>query len=179
MGDRDFIARLRRGDAAAWQELIERFGRLVYHIVRARLGGRAGADIDDLVYELWADLVKDNYRALAGIGPPYDLKAYLAVSARRRAIDYVRATRRAVVSLDTAGAVPVAAPEPDPAVDPARVRALGVAMKTLSKREQTLVRLFYEEGLKYRQIAAATGISMNSIGPTLQRAVEKLRSAVQ
>lgn len=176
MGDRDLIAELRRGNAAAWQELLDRYGRLVYHIVRARLRGRAPeADIDDLVYELWADLVKDQYKALAAIGPPHDLKAYLAVSARRRAIDYARRPRRAVpLEADAA-----AAPEPEPGVDPAQVKALSDAMKTLTKKEQTLVRLFYEEDLKYREIARATGISMNSIGPTLQRAVEKLRSAVR
>jgi RNA polymerase sigma factor (sigma-70 family) len=176
VGDRDLISQLRRGDAAAWQQLVERYGRLVYHIVRSRLHGRApDADIDDLVYELWADLVEDQYKALAAIGPPYDLKAYLAVSARRRAIDYARRPRRAV-PLD---ADATAAPESEAVADPAQVRALGEAMKTLSKKEQTLVRLFYEEELKYREIARATGISMNSIGPTLQRAVEKLRSAVR
>lgn len=176
MGDRDLIAQLRGGSPAAWQELLDRYGRLVFHIVRSRLGGRASdADVDDLVYELWADLVQDDYKALAAIGPPYDLKAYLAVSARRRAIDFARRPRRAV-PLDEESA---AAPEPTAAADPAQARALSEAMRTLSRREQTLVRLFYHEGLKYREIARATGISMNSIGPTLQRAVEKLRSVVQ
>lgn len=191
MDDRDLIEALRRGDPAAWREFLDRYLKLACHVVRRTLQsylGRADEhDVDDIVYEIWQVLVKEKYRALAAIGAPYDLKAFLAVSARRKAIDFVR-RRKPTLSIDRAlgeeGDESFAARMPDareeaPAADPAEVRALGEAMKRLGSRERLMVRMFYQKGLKYREIARATGVPMNSIGPTLQRAVEKLRELVK
>lgn len=191
MEDRTLIEALRRGDPAAWRELLDRYLKLVCHVVRrtlqAYLGRADEHDVDDLVYELWQTLVKDKYRALAALGAPYDLKAFLAVSARRKAIDFVRG-RKPTLSIDRAlgdeGDESFAARIADDregAVEatPAEVRALGEAMKRLGGRERLIVRMFFMKGLKYREIARATRVPMNSIGPTLQRAVEKLRDLVK
>jgi RNA polymerase sigma factor (sigma-70 family) len=49
------------------------------------------------------------------------------------------------------------------------------ALRELSSKERIIVQLFYLKGKKYREIARLTGMNMNSIGPTLLRAVEKMR----
>jgi RNA polymerase sigma factor (sigma-70 family) len=51
-------------------------------------------------------------------------------------------------------------------------------MRSLNARERTLVELFFLQGKKYREIAALTGVAQNSIGPTLGRALSKLRTAL-
>jgi len=49
------------------------------------------------------------------------------------------------------------------------------ALEELNDRERTLVRLYFLQGKKYRQIADLTGIPRNSIGATLCRALAKMR----
>ena len=53
------------------------------------------------------------------------------------------------------------------------------ALKTLTPREQNAVRLFFLHDRKYREIAALTGMPQNSIGPTLARALVKLRKIIE
>jgi RNA polymerase sigma factor (sigma-70 family) len=188
--DRELVLALRRGDPKAWQTLLDRYLRLMAHVARETLRLHrvlhTEDDVDDLVYEVLHNLVRDQYRALAAIGEPYDLKAYLAVAVRRKAIDFARRPRGARVSLDAetderGGALGdlVAAPEEEDGdaieATPERLAAVRRAMARLAPRERLLVRLFNLNGMKYRQIAQRTGIPINSIGPTLRRAIEKLR----
>ena len=188
-GDQELIEALRRGTSGAWQNLCDRYLRLVFFVVRKTLStyGRlhADADVEDITFDLFHSLVKDDYRALGTIGPPYDLKNWLAVSARRRAIDFVRKKRPDSVSLDqtrdeemSLGNI-LAAPEQEASpLDDARLKAVQKAMSTLAAKERIVVQLFYMKGKKYREIAKITGININSISPTLTRAVEKLQKCL-
>lgn len=191
MTDRDLVLALRRGDAAAWDELLRRYLRLVAHVVRETLRTYlrtvSEPDVEDLVYELLAALVRDQYRALASLGEPYDLRAYLAVSARRKAIDFVRRPASPISldqSVDREGEMSLAETLADPKADapdgvpttPEAWKAFETAFRQLAPRERLVVKLFYLKQKKYREIARATGIPMNSVGPTLGRAVEKLRA---
>ncbi len=49
------------------------------------------------------------------------------------------------------------------------------ALSRLSRRDQKLLRLFFFEGKKYRQIALELGVSVNSVGPLLSRATQAAR----
>jgi RNA polymerase sigma factor (sigma-70 family) len=189
MGDRELVEALRRGQSSAWAELLGLYLKLVYHVVRRTLaaGGRASEqDVEDVTNDFLGSLVKDHYRARGTLGEPYDLKAWLAVGARRRAIDFVRRRRLASVSLDDASgpgegtlAEAISAPEP-PAAAPAEEyrAAVAGALAVLNPKERLAVQLFYLDGKKYREIARITGMNANSIGPTLLRAVEKMQKAL-
>jgi RNA polymerase sigma-70 factor (ECF subfamily) len=178
VGDKELVAALRAGQNQAWTHLVDRYLRLVCFVVRRtlhRLGlSPSEADVEDVAFELFESLVRDNYRALAGLREPYDLKAWLSVSARRRAIDFAR-RRKETVSLDG----PVRAPAADPPVEleetPCR-EALRRSLEVLNERERAVVESFYFDGRSYREIADRVGINPNSIGPTLLRAVDKIRS---
>lgn len=177
MGDKDLLDALRRGQNSAWEELVNRYLRLVHFVVRRTLagysGGRADEDVEDITHDLFQFLVKDNYRALGTIEAPYDLKAWLAITARRRAIDFARKRKLSAVPLDEARE---AAPATEEQAAPAdRSQAVTDSLASLNPRERLLVQLFYLDGRKYREIAQITGIPMNSIGATLLRAVEKMQ----
>ena len=187
-GDRKLIEGLRRGEAGAWQQLSDRYLRLVYHVVGKTLAtyGRrvSQADVEDITFDLFQALVQDNYRLLGTIGPPYELKAWLAVSARRRAIDFVRKKKLETVSLDDTRheeARPLGSLIPSGEEEDTGGRAAGAqaaihrAMEALSAKERIVVQLFYLKGKKYREIAKVTGVNINSISPTLMRAVEKMQ----
>lgn len=190
MGDRDLIDALRRGRNEAWSELVDRYLKLVYHVVRKTLAAYArqvvDQDVEDLTNDLFQSLVEDGYRVLGTIGPPYDLKAWLAISARRRAIDFARRRRVSSISLDEGGdgdpakaGLVEARPESDPRREAELRAAVGEAMRELNPRERVVVRLFYLQGKKYREISRITGINANSISPTLTRAVEKIQKSMK
>jgi RNA polymerase sigma factor (sigma-70 family) len=178
VGDKELVAALRTGQNQAWTQLVDRYLRLVLFVVRrtlVRLGlSPSEADVEDVAFELFESLVRDNYRALADLREPYDLNAWLAVSARRRAIDFAR-RRKETVSLDG----PLSAVAADPAAEPEEKpyrKALRKSLEVLNERERAVVESFYFDGRSYRKIADRVGINLNSIGPTLLRAVEKIRS---
>lgn len=182
MRDKELVTALRAGQNQAWTQLVDRYLRLVCFVVRRtlqRLGlSPSEADVEDVAFELFESLVRDNYRALAALREPYDLKAWLAVSARRRAINFVR-RRKETVSLDeptlTTAAPPADSPQEEP--DPTSYReALRQSLEVLNERERAVVEGFYFDGRSYREISDGVGINLNSIGPTLLRAVEKIRS---
>lgn len=191
-GDRTLIGDLRKGRPGAWEDLCRKYLRLVHHVVRRTLAayGRleTDADVEDVVFDLFHSLVKDDYRLLGSIGPPYDLKAWLAVSGRRRAIDFVRKKRVASKSLDEpidAGGsalgnlLAARTRAVGPEMDAAQMEAARKALQALPARDRLVVRLFYLKGKKYRDVARITGMKMNSIGPTLMRAVERMQRFLQ
>lgn len=170
MGDKELIDALRRGQNSAWAELVDRYIRLVQHVIRKTLPDCPSQDVEDITHDLFQSLVKDGYRVLGTIEAPYDLKAWLAISARRRAIDFARKRKLAAVPLDGST---VAAPEEPPPAEASH--AVTESLAILNDRERQVVQLFYLDGKKYREIAQITGINMNSISPTLVRAVEKMQ----
>ncbi len=56
--------------------------------------------------------------------------------------------------------------------DTSRLRGL---VKSLPERQRELVRLKFEAGLSYRDIAAATGLTVSNVGTLLHHAVQSLR----
>ena len=193
MEDRDLIAACVEGDEHAWQQVTDKYLRLVYHVVRRTLNPYSGnvseQDVEDVTSELFHSLVRDNYRLLKSIGEPFDLKAWLAISARRRAIDFIRKKKLSAVSLDAQlspgsedGRVGdlLAAPEaPDddtggPGKKADLLKIMAEALKDLSPKERLIVQLFYFKNKKYREIAEILRIPLNSVGPMLVRAMGKL-----
>jgi RNA polymerase sigma-70 factor (ECF subfamily) len=187
MGDQELIEALRRGQNSAWAELVEKYIRLVHHVVRNTLACysrvRLDQDVEDIAHDLFQALVRDNYRVLGTIEAPYDLKAWLAISARRRAIDFARKRKLAAISLDQArednvalgATAPAASPGTDEAPPEEQNLAVHESLAILSAKERLVIQLFYLDGKKYREISRITGMNMNSISPTLARAVEKMQ----
>jgi RNA polymerase sigma-70 factor (ECF subfamily) len=76
----------------------------------------------------------------------------------------------------TLAAAPDESAGPDTALvrkdDAGRLRGL---IGSLPERERELVRLKFEGGLSYKDIAAATGLSVSNVGYLLHHAVQTLR----
>ena len=52
------------------------------------------------------------------------------------------------------------------------------AMQMLTTREQEVLRLKFQDGLKYREIAAVMGVSVSSVSELMQRAIVRLTGAL-
>jgi RNA polymerase sigma factor for flagellar operon FliA len=60
-----------------------------------------------------------------------------------------------------------------------RVATLARAIATLPERDQTLLSLYYVEGLTYREIAKIFGVSEPRISQLRGRALRRLREAIE
>ena len=49
----------------------------------------------------------------------------------------------------------------------------------LSDNKRSVVMIFFQEGLSYKEISEVTGLSMSNVGMLLHRALKKLRSLIE
>jgi RNA polymerase sigma-70 factor, ECF subfamily len=179
--DSVLLQRLLRNDPTAWREIVTQYSGLLLAISRRTFLGYgylpANQDCEDVVAEVWCNLLENNRAVVRRcLARGYFLPT-LQVLARNRSIDMLR--RRKLISVPMADEEnTLAAPEPELVVDPDRAALLPKALEVLSPKEKTLVQLFFLQEKKYREIERLTGIPQNSIGPTLARALLKLRKAI-
>lgn len=174
--------RCRRGDASAWEELVQQYVRLV-HSVPVR-HGLAPDEVEDVAQDVFLALAKN----LNQIENPDALPGWLSTTARRLSWRAVQKSRRESPVDEDALA----------AVAEARSNVLNISqMPTMSEllhgweRQEILAQGFQHLGERcrdllsmiflapsepsYDDISQALGISKGSIGPTRNRCLEKLR----
>jgi RNA polymerase sigma-70 factor (ECF subfamily) len=152
--ERAMTARIVAGDDRALEAVVDRYGPLV-HAIAARLVGREhAADVTQEVFlTLWTK--PDAYHPDAGA-----LRTFLAVAARRRAIDELRSRgRRAARELRTAAGGADASPDAEDAaitkMSTTRVRA---ALAKLPDEQRWAIELAYYGGLTCTDVARVCGI---------------------
>ncbi len=173
--DEEPIADLLRAAAAgsrpAWDAIVERYGRLVWSVVRGfRLDDAAAADVTQTV---WLRLVEHCDR----IRDPERLPGWLAATARNEAMRVSNKQRRQIPSefeFDIADDNTPTAVEH--LVDFELKKAVLQAFAQLPEEGQQLLRLLCTDPpLDYQTIAEVMGRPVGSIGPTRARLLEKLR----
>lgn len=182
--DEELLARWRRGDARAMDELVDRHGASVYAFVRRLAGG--DAPVDDLVQDAWLRVL----RGAAGFDGRSRFTTWLFAVVRSAVIDALRRRRRALDrGLEAAGhgggGGDDERPGPDP-VDPgppvldkvARRELSGlveqaVADLTPAQREVFLLR----EGtdLSFTEISTALGLPRDTVKSRMRYALTHVR----
>ena len=162
------------GDKRSWDALVEEFGRLIWAVARAhRLHD---ADAADVAQATWLRL----FEHLDRLTDPSRVGAWLATTARRECLRVLREHQRHLPwgddvpereSPDTPPGAALLAGERD--------EALWRGFSRLRPSDQALLRLLTADPPPaYEEISAALGMPIGSIGPTRQRALERLRQAL-
>lgn len=177
----ELLRRLLDHDAAAWRELVEGYTGFLLAMSRrtfASYGVRTdGQDFEDAVADVWKNLLENDLRLVRQCIERGNFVQTLQVLVRNRSIDLMRKRQNATIALNEGHAVTQpAAASTEADLEPGE---LARAMGELTARERTLVNLFFLQRKKYREISALTGIPQNSIGPTLARAVARLRQSLK
>jgi len=177
--DRDLLDRCLDRQAEAWEEFVDRFAglliRSVDHAATSR-GVRLDASTrEDLAGEILVALIRDDFAVLRRFRRRASLATYLTVIARRVA-------GRSLLSPRFRG--PTVSRNLDPIDEKIRARfddveQVGRLLGELGDVESRVVQAYYLHGRSYREIARETGLSENSIGPTLARARRKMLAAIE
>jgi RNA polymerase sigma-70 factor (ECF subfamily) len=171
-----------RHEAGAWRAFVDRFLGLIFHVVE-RTSQMVGmplrsADVEDVAAEVLLQVIKNDFAVLRRFRRQSSLATYLTVIARRVCLHELN--RR------SAQRMPVQAPdrpqaEPDRLTAPAMFSQLENEEEVerllgrLPAPERHVVRLFYLEGHTYQEISSELGIPVNTLGPMLFRARQRLR----
>jgi RNA polymerase sigma factor (sigma-70 family) len=159
------------GDQSAWNGLVQEFGGMIWAVARAhRL---RDADASDVSQATWLRLLEH----LGQLKDPARVGAWLATTARRECLRVLRENERRVLYGDDAPEYesPDMAPA-DVVLLSERDEALRQSFDRLRASDRALLRLLMAEPRPpYEEIAAALDMPIGSIGPTRQRALERLR----
>lgn len=154
------------GDPAAWRRLVDLYSGWVLRVARASMrrlsGASSEADAEDACAEVFRQLVERDRAQLRSLRPPYNLRAWLALIARRTCGKLVR--RKGVIA------------EPRETAAPAPAAPFGELLTKLQPADRLLLELFFVHNCPYDEIASILGISVESVGKQKTRALEKLKN---
>jgi RNA polymerase sigma factor (sigma-70 family) len=165
------------GDAAAWNQLVERYGRLVYSI--AVRSGLTPTDADDAFQTVFTIL----FKKLGECRQRERLGAWLTTITRREVwrISRARGALADVEGDDALLAHPSAEPLPERVLESLEEQnLLRQALARLGDRcRQLLQRLYMDaEPVPYAEISRQFAMPEGSIGPTRARCLERLRTVL-
>ncbi|MFN0130157.1 MAG: RNA polymerase sigma factor [Verrucomicrobiales bacterium] len=106
------------------------------------------------------------------------LAPWLFTVCKNRVIDLHRKSSR-LVPMDSAiiESIPASHPAPDTALDRKdTARQLRQMIEELPEKQRHVLKLKFESGLSYKEIAAATGLTTSNIGWIIHQAVQSLRT---
>ena len=144
--------------------LMQRYTGLVWSVAAGYLGDPE--DIKECVNDTFAEFYRQRERFDPEKG---SLKQFLAIIARRRAIDRLRSSgRRETVPLSEG--IPIR-----DEVSPEDRAALDAALESLTEEEAAIIRMKYYGGMSFREIAASLDLPYETVKKRHQRGLGKMK----
>ena len=165
----------RAGDARAMDELVRLMTPVLWHVVRAY--GLERTLAEDVVQTTWLALVRSH----DSVADPQAISGWLTVTARREAWRVAKQHRIATATADEVldPMLPHEQSTEELVADADEAARLWTALATLTDRCQRLLRVVaFDDRPDYASIAADLDMPIGSIGPTRQRCLAKLRTAL-
>jgi RNA polymerase sigma-70 factor, ECF subfamily len=166
------LQRVARGDKAAVQECIDRFGGLVWSLARRFCYN--SSDSEDAVQEIFLDL----WRSAGRYDPSVASEAtFVAMISRRRLIDRRRrASRQPTVAELQPNSAEAGSSAVGSTLDVAEdARAAVEALESLRPEQQRVLRLSIYQGLSHEKIAEATGLPLGTVKTHVRRGLIRIR----
>jgi RNA polymerase sigma-70 factor (ECF subfamily) len=180
-GDRDLLKRCLHHEPGAWNDFVDRYMGLVYHVIHHTAHLRSmplrPEDVEDLAAEVLLQIVANDYAVFRQFRGQSSLATYLTVIARRICVQELarRAAARDVQPKADGRRLPEPEEPPRAGVGLETLEEVGQLLKKLPARERSVVRLYYLEGRTYEEIATELSVPINSIGPILSRARKRMK----
>jgi RNA polymerase sigma-70 factor (ECF subfamily) len=178
--DRELLELCLQRKPRAWENFVDRFMGLLVHVVNHTAQARSirltPHNRDDLIAEVFLELLRNDFAILRNFRGQSSLATYLTVVARRivvnRLLDKHWPTRLGEVAAAFHN-VPDSQTSFEHHFD--NQDEVEQLLRVLHGAEAQVVRMYHLEGKSFREISTALGMPENSIGPILSRARNKLR----
>lgn len=169
------LPRIAAGDLQAVTECLDRYGGLVWSIVRRSLKDHAQAE--DVVQEVFISL----WKAAAAFNPERASEsAFVSTIARRRLIDRHRSMQRQP-QLDSIEDVVVSAEDAalqrvdlDDEAGPAIA-----ALQQLKPEQRKFMEMWFVGGMTHSEIATSTGVPLGTVKSQIRRGILRARELLQ
>jgi RNA polymerase sigma-70 factor (ECF subfamily) len=174
----ELVARVARGDEAAFGQLYDAYAGLAFGLIRRILREKEAAEevLQEVFWQVWREA--GTFDAARG-----SAEAWLLMRAKTRAIDKLRSMRRKeqtfVAPVDEATARPA---EPrrdeDPALAAEDRTLVGGALDRLPAAQRQVIELAFYEGLTQAEIATRLGEPLGTVKTRARLGLERLRGLV-
>jgi RNA polymerase sigma-70 factor (ECF subfamily) len=167
------LARVAAGDAGAVGEFMDRYGALVWSLVRSRI--RNVADAEDATQEIFIELWKHAGRYDPSVASE---AVFVAMIARRRLVDRLRALgRQPPIEQIDEEQLPLLAPLEleDKHANAFDVALAAKAVGELDEAQREVVLLGVVQGMSHAEIAEATGKPLGTVKTQLRRGLHRVR----
>lgn len=177
--DRNLIERCIARHPGSWEAFVDQYLGVILHAVNHSAQSRSvrlsESDREDLVADVFTQLIANDFGLLRKFRGESQFATYLTVIARRIIVrDLLKRKKLATLA---SGAETLAGSTPPPEERLSNSEEIERLLKGLKGAEADVVRLYHLEGKSYQEISHTTGMPENSVGPTLSRAREKLRTS--
>lgn len=175
--DAEIVKRCRKGDQTAWDELVERYQRLIFAIPRrAGLTEEQAADVFQEVFLTLFEKIDD-------IKQPEKVRSWMVTTAKFKTWATVRGSKgfyspATEEEMDAEmAAIAVKTPLADDVlIELEEQHIIRNALKQIDERCQTILSMIYlnEPASTYVEVASAIGVGETSISPLRARCLKKL-----
>ena len=170
--DTDLVKGLVGNDAAAWQALTTRYGRLIQsciHRVISRFPSVVRADdAGEILSMLYVQLLANDRNKLRSFAPERGCKlgTWLGLLASHTAYDFLRSIRRVPRGVELTEAEELATDTPDPSeltLRSERASSVAAVLAEFTHKDREFVDLYFGEGLGPDEVARRMGISVKTV----------------
>ncbi len=175
--DAELVKNCRRGNETAWNELVNRFQRLVFAIPRR--AGLSESQSADILQEVFLTL----FEKLDEIKQPHKIRSWLVTTAKFKTWGAVRSERgffspqtEEEMEFEMAGLKDESPLVEDKLIELEQQHQIRTALKDLETKCQKILTLIYltEPSASYADVAEAIGVGASSISPLRARCLKKL-----
>jgi RNA polymerase sigma-70 factor (ECF subfamily) len=186
--ERELLRRCLERRPEAWDEFIRRYHALLEGAIRFTFVRCVFSvpehDVANVVQDLYTRLYEDDFRRLRSFQSRCPLGAWLKSLAVRHALNTIRDEKlRGRFGGGAVDEIPLQIEDPREAgVAPEEreeISRLGILLDRLGPLQRTALRMFYFDGLPYRQIATALGITTQTVGSLISRGRDRLRELLK
>ena len=183
--DAELLLACRRGEQAAWDELVERFQRLVSTVPRR--AGLSEEQTADVSQEVFLTL----FQKMDEIEQPDRLRSWLVTTAKFKTWNIIRGEKEFTTTgtgeggddeVDILNLIPDDSPLADKKlIELEEQHLVRTALKELEERCRTILSMLYlsEEGASYADVAKVVKVSETSISPLRARCLKKLSQILE
>lgn len=180
-GDASLVARCRKNDQSAWDELVDRYQRLIFAIPR-----RAGLN-DEQAADVLQDVFLTLFEKIGEIEQPERIRSWMVTTAKFKTWAVVRSSKgfhspetEEEMEAEMASLRDNAPLADDVLIELEEQHLIRTALTTIEERCRTILSMIYlrDPAASYVEVAAAIGVGETSISPLRSRCLKKLEKAL-